>query len=46
MKVISGNPTLAQAAKDAVRQWRYSPYLLNGKPVSVQTRITVSFKLP
>jgi TonB family protein len=43
LKLISGNPLLAQAAMDAVRKWRYSPYLLNGKPIPKQTRITIIF---
>ena len=46
VKVISGHALLAQAAIDAVRQWRYRPYLLNGKPVRMQTKITVNFKMP
>jgi TonB family protein len=43
LKLISGNPLLAQAAIDAVRKWRYSPYMLNGKPIRRETRITISF---
>ena len=31
---------------DAVRQWKYKPYFLNGEPVEVETQITVNFKLP
>jgi protein TonB len=31
---------------DAVRQWKYKPYYLNGEPVEVETQITVNFKLP
>jgi TonB family protein len=46
IKVASGHAMLAQAAIDAVRQWHYRPYLLNGKPVRMQTRITVNFKMP
>jgi TonB family protein len=46
LKVISGNPLLAQAAMDAVRKWRYSPLLLNGKPTRRETIITVSFVAP
>ena len=46
VKVVSGHVMLAQAAIDAVRQWRYRPYLLNGKPVRMQTKITVNFKMP
>ncbi|HLW55715.1 MAG TPA: energy transducer TonB [Candidatus Angelobacter sp.] len=44
LSVSSGHPLLAQAALDAVRQWRYRPYYLNGEPVEVETFITVSFK--
>lgn len=46
VKVISGEPLLAQAAVDAVKQWKYKPYNLNGEPVEIQTQITVNFKLP
>lgn len=46
LKVISGDATLARAATDAVKQWRYKPYYLNGDPVEIQTQITVNFKLP
>jgi TonB family protein len=44
--VISGDPLLAQAATDAVRQWRFNPHQLNGKAVEFETRITVNFALP
>ncbi len=37
---------LGRAAVDAVRQWKYKPYFLNGEPVEIQTQITVNFKLP
>jgi protein TonB len=40
-----GNPILATAAADAVRQWIYQPTYLNGDPVSVITTVTVPFKL-
>ena len=43
-KVLSGDPVLAQAALEAVRQWRYKPYYLDGAPVEIQTQITVNFK--
>jgi TonB family protein len=46
VKVVRGQPTLARAAVQAVRQWRYQPYELNRKPVRMNTTITVSFKLP
>ncbi len=46
VKVLSGDTQLARAAVDAVKQWKYKPYLLNGEPVDIQTQITVNFKLP
>ena len=46
LKLVSGDPMLAPAAMDAVRQWRYTPYSLNGKPIPKQTRITISFIAP
>lgn len=46
VKVQSGEPLLAKAAQDAVKQWKYKPYLLNGEPVEIQTQVTVNFKLP
>jgi protein TonB len=45
VRVESGLPILAQAAIDAVRQWRYRPYMLNGEPVEVDSRITINFTL-
>jgi TonB family protein len=44
--IISGPADLRDAAVTAVRKWRFSPALLNGKPVEVQRRITIAFKLP
>lgn len=46
VKVVSGPPQLAAAATAAIRQWRYSPSLLSGKPIEVQKQITIVFKLP
>jgi periplasmic protein TonB len=46
LKVLKGQPVLAHAAMEAVRQWRYKPYYLDGEPVEIQTQITVLFKLP
>ena len=43
---ISGHPMLLPSAIEAVRQWRYRPYLLNGDPIEVETEITVNFILP
>ncbi len=45
LRVLSGKPMLVPAAIDAVRQWRYRPYVLNGEPVEVETQITVNFIL-
>jgi protein TonB len=45
LQVISGPPMLQQAAMDAVRSWRYKPYLLNGEPVEVGTTVNVIFSL-
>jgi periplasmic protein TonB len=44
LSVVSGNPLLAQAALDAVRQWHYKPYILNDEAVEVETFITVNFR--
>ena len=46
VKVLSGDSQLTKAATEAVKQWKYKPYLLNGEPVEIQTQITVKFKLP
>lgn len=45
LRVVSGHPMLVKAAIDAVSQWRYRPYILNGEAVEVETRITVNFTL-
>ena len=45
LSVISGHPMLATAAVEAVRQWRYKPYVLNNEPVEVETQVTVNFSL-
>jgi protein TonB len=45
LRVLSGPPMLLNAAFDAVKTWRYRPYLLNGEPVEVETTINVVFKL-
>ena len=44
LTVLSGHPMLVQAAIDAVKQWRYRPFLLNGEPVEVETTINVTFR--
>jgi protein TonB len=45
LQLLSGHPMLAPAAIEAVRQWRYRPYILNNEPVEVETQITVNFSL-
>ena len=45
LRVVSGHPLLIPAALDAVRLWRYKPYLLNDQPVEVDTQINVNFTL-
>ena len=45
LRLISGHPMLAPAAIEAVKQWRYKPYLLNGEPVEVATQLQVNFTL-
>jgi TonB family protein len=44
LSAISGHPLLLRAALEAVEQWRYRPYVLNGETVEVETFITVNFK--
>jgi protein TonB len=46
LQLVSGDPLLAQAAADAVKQWRYKPYWHNGEAADFQTRVTVDFKQP
>jgi periplasmic protein TonB len=45
LQLISGHPMLAPAAIEAVKQWKYRPYLLNGEPVEVDTEVQVNFTL-
>lgn len=45
LEAISGHPMLIQPAMDAVRQWHYRPYLLNGEAVEVETNISVTFQI-
>ena len=46
LTVLQGDPVLSSAALQAVKQWRYRPYLISGKAVEMQTTITVNFSLP
>jgi protein TonB len=45
-KFLQGSLVFARSAIDAVKQWRFKPYLMNGRPVSVQSVITLNFKPP
>jgi len=45
LTVVSGPPELQKSAIDAVKQWVYKPFLLNGDPTTVDTTITVNFSL-
>jgi len=45
VRVTRSIPLLDQAAIDAVRQWRFTPTLLNGEPVSILLTVTVRFTL-
>jgi TonB family protein len=45
LELVSGHPLLVPAAMEAVKQWKYKPYLLNGKAVAVETQIQVNFAL-
>lgn len=46
IRVLNGDPLFVKSATDAVRQWKYRPYLLNGEPVEIETQITINFKAP
>jgi protein TonB len=45
LQALSGPPLLVPSAIDAVKQWHYKPYLLNGEAVEVETSVTVTFQL-
>lgn len=45
VKLVSGHPLLAPSALEAVKQWKYKPYLLNGQPVNVESQVVVNFTL-
>jgi len=45
LQLVNGHPLLAPAAIQAVKQWRYKPFLLNGQPLEVETTVTVDFHL-
>jgi protein TonB len=45
INAVSGESSLRAAAMDAVRRWRYRPFVLNGEPVSVVTTVNLEFRL-
>jgi protein TonB len=45
LRVVSGHPLLIQSALNAVKQWRFRPYLQHGQRVATSTEITVAFTL-
>ena len=45
LRVVSGPAELQQSALDAVKQWKYKPFLLNGDPIEVKTNITIVYTL-
>jgi TonB family protein len=46
VQVVSGQPVLAQAASEAVKQWKFKPRQVNGSPAEMQTKVTLNFRLP
>jgi len=46
MTLVTGQPLLVQAAKDAVQQWRFKPHSVNGRAAAMRTRVTLNFRLP
>ena len=42
---VQGDPILVEASVEAVKQWRYKPYILNGEPVEVETTIKIQFHM-
>lgn len=45
VRVITGHPLLTKPAQEAVEQWRYKPFIMNGEAIEVITTITVNFTL-
>ncbi len=46
LKALSGNPLLSSAAVEAVRQWKYEPYKVDGKPIDMETTFRIQFAMP
>ncbi len=45
LKVVQGEPILVEASMDAVKKWKYRPYIYEGKPVEVDTTIRIEFHM-
>jgi len=45
LTLMSGDPMLAESATRAVQQWKYKPFLVNGKPVEVETQVTIKYHM-
>jgi protein TonB len=45
VKAMKGEPILANAAVNAVKQWKYKPHLLNGEPVELATTVVIQFHM-
>jgi len=45
IKIVQGDPILVKASVDAIKKWKYRPYILNGEPVDVDTTIKIQFHL-
>jgi TonB family protein len=45
VQLVSGDPVLASSAIEAVKQWHYKPYLLNGAAMTVFTKVTLNYEL-
>jgi protein TonB len=46
IKILSGEPQLAEAATAAVRQWKFKPHIVDGRAVEMETQLTLTFTLP
>jgi periplasmic protein TonB len=46
LRAVTGNPLLSSAAIDAVRQWKYQPYKVDGKPIDMETTFRIQFDIP
>jgi protein TonB len=45
VNILSGNPVLTRPAADALKKWKFKPFLVDGKPVTTQVPISFSFKM-